>query len=52
VEVAAPITQAIRIVTRRDEREQILLGRIEEQQQRITLLEKRLPRSNPKPNSD
>ena len=56
VEVAAPITQAIRIVTRRDEREQILRGRIEEQQQRITLLEKRLPRAKPravpKPNSD
>jgi hypothetical protein len=42
VEVAAPIARAIRIVIRRNERDQLLLGRIEEQQQRITALEERL----------
>lgn len=48
VEVAAPIARAIRIVIRRNERDQVLLGKIEEQQQRITLLEKTLTRIKPK----
>jgi len=48
-EVAGPITRAIRIVARRDERERILLGKLEEQQQRITILEKRLPKATRKP---
>ncbi len=42
VEVAAPIARGIRIVERRNERTQLLLGKLEEQQQRITLLEARL----------
>ena len=42
LEVAGPITRAIRIVTRREEREHVLLGKIEEQRQRVDALEERL----------
>ena len=48
VEVAGPITRATRVVARRDQREQILLTRIEEQQQQIAALEMRLPPEKPK----
>lgn len=48
VEVAAPIARAIRIVIRRNERDQMMLGKIKEQQQRITLLEEALTRTRPK----
>jgi hypothetical protein len=55
VEIAGPIARAIRIIIRRNARDELLLGRIEEQQQRITLLEARVPgarrKAAPKQNS-
>ena len=55
VEVAAPIARAIRIVIRRNERDQVLIGKIEEQQQRIAALERVVsgtkPKNPPKRNS-
>ena len=44
IEVAAPIARGIRIVERRNERDQRLLGKLEDQQQRITKLEAQLTR--------
>ena len=54
VEVAAPIARGIRIVERRNERDQLILGKLDEQQQRLTRLEEQMTgraRTTPAKNS-